>query len=72
MYVSRFLTASEIPLNLSIDVETTMIFVKGRLRSTIFKSAESVHLILLGYLAETIRCDMLAVSQSVNHPLILV
>ena len=34
--------------------------IKGRLRATIFKSAERVHLILLRYLGDAIRCAVSA------------
>ena len=37
-----------------------MLWTKGGLRATILKSAETVHLMLLCYLGDAIRCDVSA------------
>ena len=50
-----------------------MFIFKGRLRATIFKSAEAVHLILLCHLGDAIRCAVSADLKIVtrNRPLFI-
>ena len=47
-----------------------IILCKGRLRATIVKSAERVHLILLCYFSDSARCALSA-DDGHNHPMVL-